>query len=660
MDFQEWVQWAVQHPGWLLVLGFLLGFIEALALIGIFVPGILLLFMLGAVVGWDPVVLAAMSAAVAFGAILGDGLSYWIGLRYRARIHSWGLLRRNPHWLGAGEEFFFRHGGRGVFIARFVGPLRPVVPLVAGSLGMAPSAFVPRMVIACLLWAPLMLLPGALFGESLELAAEFGGRLTLLLLVMVGGLWSVAWVTRVIYEWGARRTPWWIMRLARWLRRHPRLGRWFGGLIEPGRREVIGMIILGLMLVISLAALTGALLLAPFSTDAWEASFRFSGLAASLRSHFADPIMLAVWLAGSVRVLIALVVLMVLGLTVLRQWIALGHWLLCTAGGAVLALLLNALAGMVLGRPAGPGSVAEVPSILFVLVTLVFGYAALLLAREFRPRRRKWLYLGVVLWLGLFGFAEFYFANATLNGLIAALALAGGWLAVTGIGYRSRARTLPFARTLMLVFVAGWLIASVLTVQRMHAPTADRFRLEPPELRMPMESWWSGGWSRLPMQRSRIGAPQRVVFDAQLALSEHVLIEGLATAGFELPPVNGWERLGPLIAAQSDPLRLGHFGRDFAGQPQQIMLRRALPEGGVVLLRGWDSGLRLVPGEIPVWLLQVRELVPVRRLGFFNTWREQEQGRERALEQLQSAVDWQWLQPEVEAPLLGRGGQSVR
>lgn len=659
-DVQNWLQAVALAPGWIMLLGFLLGFIEALALIGIFIPGILLLFMLGAVIGWNPGLLAALSATVAVGAMLGDGLSYWIGLRYGRQIHCWGLLRRNPHWLAAGEDFFLRHGGRSIFIARFIGPLRPIVPLVAGSLGMPPKAFVPRMIIACLLWAPLMLLPGALFGESLELAAEFGGRLTLLLLVVVAGLWLIGWVTRLAYEWGARRAPWWIKNMALWLRRHPWLGRWFGGLVEPGRREVAGVIILGLMLVVSIAALTAALLLAPLSTEAWQAGFRFSGLAASLRNHFADPLLISVWLAGSIQVLASLVVLMAVALALLRRWTALLHWLLCTLGGAVLALLLNALTGWVLGRPSGPGSVAEVPNLLFVLVALVFGFAALLLAREFRPRRRKWLYLGVTLWLGLFGFAEFYLAVATLNGLIAALAFAGGWLALTGIGYRARATALPVAGGLLTLFLSSWLLTTVLVVQHVHAPMTERFRLDPPALQLRMAAWWSGDWARLPMQRSRIGAPQRVVFDAQLALTRDRLMRDLADVGFETPPQLGWNQLVPLIAVRPDSARIGHFGHDFAGHPQRIMLRRVLVDGSVVLLRGWDSGLRLMPGETPVWLVQVRQLELVRKFSLFNAWRERDASRAQALELLQDELPWQWRQPEVESPLLARASESVR
>ena len=654
------LQWAAQHPGAVLLIGLLLGFVEALALVGIFIPGIVLLFMLGAVVGWNPALLTGLALAVEIGAMLGDGLSYWIGRRYRERIHSWGLMRRNPQWLGAGERFFLRHGGRSIFIARFIGPLRPVVPLVAGSLAMPASAFMPRMVLACLLWAPLMLLPGALFGESLELAAEFGGRLTLLLVVLIAGLWLIGWTTRVIYEWGARRAPWWIKNFARWLRRHPRLGRWFGVLVEPGRREVLSISILGLTLALSLAVLIAALLLAPLSTGAWEAGFRFSGLAASLRNHFADPFLLTVLLAGSAPVLVVLVASVSLALALLRQWLALLHWLLCTVGGLLLALLLDALTGLLLGRPSMPGSLAQVPNVLFVQVVLVFGYAALLVAREFRPRRRKWLYLAVMLWLGLFGFAEFYFAIATLNGLIAAVALAGGWLALTGIAYRSRARTLARPSALLALVLLAWVLATAWSVDREHAELSERYRLERPELRIDAEDWWAGEWAPLPMQPSRIGAPERQRFDLQLAATESELRAALHAAGFVEPPDSGLARPGALIAARPDPLRLGHFGRDFAGIPQRVLLRRMLDDGRVVLVRGWDSGARLMPGRTPVWLVQLRVLEPVRRLGFFNTWREVAAEREAAVAELETRLAWQWREPEVEGPRLGRSPDSVR
>src|SRR6056297_3424388 len=142
-DFQQLLQWSADHPGLVIGAGFLLAFFEALALVGIVVPGILLLFLLGALVGWDLPLLAMLVLAVMSGAVAGDGLSFWVGYRNRGRLRDRWPFARRAHWLDLGEQFFIGHGGKSIFIARFIGPLRPVLPLVAGSLGMPPAIFRP-------------------------------------------------------------------------------------------------------------------------------------------------------------------------------------------------------------------------------------------------------------------------------------------------------------------------------------------------------------------------------------------------------------------------------------------------------------------------------------------------------------------------------------
>jgi len=654
-DFQQMLQWSAAHPALLLAVGFLLAFIEALALVGIVVPGILLLFMLGALVGWDLSLLSMVTLAVMAGAVAGDGLSFWLGRLNRGRLHErWPFVRRS-HWLDRGEQFFVRHGGKSIFIARFIGPFRPVVPLVAGSLGMPPATFVPRMLVACALWAPLMLLPGAIFGESLALAAEFGGRLTLLLLVLVVGGWLLIWLTRSVYEATARRSPWWLKNLALWLRRHPLLGRWFGGLVEPGRREVLSVVALGLLLVVSLTALFGALLLAPLSTTAWESGFELSGLAASLRSHFTDPLFFVVAMGVSRPVLLALIALVTVMLLVQRRWNALLHWLLATLGGWLLALMLNALMGFVLDRPHLPGSVGEVPHVDFVLAVLVVGFAALIVAKDFRPRQRKWLYLTGVALLALIAFSQFYLARATVNGLAAALALAMGWLALTGIGYRSRATPYAYPGWRLAGFLVGWLLMSLAFIPQQYSEFAHQHQLEQPTRQLDAASWWADQWQSLPELRSRIGGDDRQRFDAQFAMERDTLESALAANGWTKAPGPSLESLRALFGDSPAPRRLFHLRRDFAGQPDDLIWRRLLDDGRTVLLRAWDSGARLEPGDKPVWLAQVRLLEPVRRLGLFNTWREIEESAGTAIDRLRGIdADWHWRRPDAASPWLVR------
>lgn len=641
-DLQALIEWGPLHPGWLIAAGFVLALLEALAVVGIIVPGIFLLFMLGALVGWNPALVAPVALAVFAGAVTGDGLSYWLGRTYRDRLRSFWPVSRYPHWLDRGEAFFQVHGGTSVFLGRFIGPLRPLIPMIAGSLGMPARAFVPRMLIACALWTPAMLAPGVIFGESLALAADFGARLTLLLVVLVLGGWALIWTSRTFYEAAARRAPWWLKNVALWLRRHRRLGRWLGPLFEPGRREVLTVVILGLVLVVSLAALFAALLLAPLSAPAWSAGFELSGLAASLRSRLADPLFFVILLATSIEMLMLLVAAMAAMLAVRSRWNTLLHWLLATLGGWLLALLLNALMGVLLDRPPTAGSVGQVPNMHFVVAVLVFGFASLIVAKDLRPRQRKWLYLSTICLLALIAFSDFYLARATVNGLLSALALALGWLAFTGIGYRLRATPGGRPGLLLAAWVTVWIGLAAIVVPPAYESFAREHELTQPRRVVSLADWWQRDWRELPMQRSRIGPAEAQRFDAQVAVPRETFVAALRRAGWERPPALGRRTLASMFVPDTPIDRRIVLPRDFAGQPEELLFRRVESDDEAKLLRAWDSGLRTGPGRVPVWLVQVERIEPGLALGFVNAWKRLPDGEDEPAALLEAGSDWHW------------------
>jgi undecaprenyl-diphosphatase len=178
---QDLLNWIAENPGWSGLLIFLIAFIESLLVIGFFIPGIFILFGVGAIVGMGGLDVTWIWLGGSVGAFCGDILSYWIGHRYRRQLADFWPFRRYPEMLQRGSAFFNRHGAKSVLAGRFIGPLRPIIPATAGMLGMTPARFVAVCVPACILWTPAYLLPGMLFGASLEVAAEYAGRLTLLL-----------------------------------------------------------------------------------------------------------------------------------------------------------------------------------------------------------------------------------------------------------------------------------------------------------------------------------------------------------------------------------------------------------------------------------------------------------------------------------------------
>ena len=116
--------------------------------------------------------------------MLGDGVSYYLGRRFRSHLLDIWPFSRYPGLMERGTRFFHRHGAKSVVAGRFIGPLRPIIPAVGGMMGMGPSRFVAVDVPACVLWAPSFLLPGMLFGASLEVASQYTGRLTVMLVIL--------------------------------------------------------------------------------------------------------------------------------------------------------------------------------------------------------------------------------------------------------------------------------------------------------------------------------------------------------------------------------------------------------------------------------------------------------------------------------------------
>jgi membrane protein DedA with SNARE-associated domain len=152
----------VEHQDWAAPIVFVLAFGESLALVSPLVPATAVLFAMGGLIGATGIGFWSIWFAAALGAVLGDWVSYWLGRRYKYRMAGLWPLSRHPALLSRGEAFFRRWGAPGVFIGRFFGPLRAVVPLVAGICGMPALPFQIANVASALLWASGILAPGVI------------------------------------------------------------------------------------------------------------------------------------------------------------------------------------------------------------------------------------------------------------------------------------------------------------------------------------------------------------------------------------------------------------------------------------------------------------------------------------------------------------------
>ena len=198
LDLELIAAWVGNHPSLAPVVVFLVTFSESLAFIGLFMPGAVLMAMIGALVALGVLDLVPVLVWAVAGAFAGDGVSYLLGWKLQGRSAEIWPFSRHPGWFQRGESFFYRYGVFSVVLARFVGPVRPIVPLVAGVLGMRPGLFYLTNGLSALVWAPLYLAPGYLLGSSLTSLSISGTKLVLGV-ILVGVIGWMTW--RLRFGW---------------------------------------------------------------------------------------------------------------------------------------------------------------------------------------------------------------------------------------------------------------------------------------------------------------------------------------------------------------------------------------------------------------------------------------------------------------------------
>ena len=155
------------HPDWAALIIGIVAFGESFVFLSLLFPGTAILIASGALVEagiLDPFlpVLAGI-----LGAVLGDAISFWLGQKFGPQISNVWPFRHHPQRLESGIIFFERYGTASVFIGRFFGPLRAVIPLAAGILHMPTQRFYIANVLSAIIWAPVLIYAGDLLAHSL-------------------------------------------------------------------------------------------------------------------------------------------------------------------------------------------------------------------------------------------------------------------------------------------------------------------------------------------------------------------------------------------------------------------------------------------------------------------------------------------------------------
>lgn len=199
------LSWLGSHTRWLGLAIFLIALAESLAIAGLLIPGVLLLFAAAALAGGGNLsMLTTMSWAFA-GAVCGDLLSFALGRWFHQDIRRMRLFARHPHWLDRGESFFRRYGIYSIVLGRFIGPIRPIIPLVAGMFDMPFWRFLLVNILSALAWAPVYVLPGYIAGNATRwpVPESFWSEALLLAGALAGFAFALLMLLRTQKRWSS-------------------------------------------------------------------------------------------------------------------------------------------------------------------------------------------------------------------------------------------------------------------------------------------------------------------------------------------------------------------------------------------------------------------------------------------------------------------------
>jgi membrane protein DedA with SNARE-associated domain/membrane-associated phospholipid phosphatase len=607
------IDWVKDHPTWSLIAVFVISVSESLAVVGLFVPGVIMMGTMGALIaagaiGFWPVALAAV-----LGAILGDGLSFWLGHYFKDDIRRFWPFNRYPESLNFGMRFFDKYGSLSIVFGRFVGPVRPIIPVVAGMMGMAPTRFTVANVISALLWAPAYIAPGILLGASVKLAAETTVRLAIVLVGLLAAVWLMGWLVGRVFRLISPHASAWVQALLRWGELHPKVGEVARALADPEHPDartltaLAGVLTLGVAL---FAVATGITVLGAGELRLNRAALE---LALSLSSPLADHLMLGLSRLADLPVILTLI-LVIFGYERLRRggrqvnyWLAAGGFALLTP--PLLQVLLRVprpdlglatQGGIELATTFGQFTPWAFPSGHVLRATVMFGFLAVALARTLPPAWRGLPYVMAAALVTAVAVARVYLGVEWLTGVLATIALGLVWVAALGLAFRRHSADEPLLAGLWPLTIATLTLAVWVQTSVRHDEDLAAYRPPPAPIAASIAEWQTHLWQTLPAWREDIWHRHNQPLDLQYVGSPEALTEALAANGWEPAQALDWTTALNLFSPELPLPELPVPLQVHAGHHEAAALAKRLPDGGRLVLRLWSTPYRL--DGAPLWL----------------------------------------------------------
>ncbi len=646
---REVLLWVSAHPHWSYFVVGSIAFFESLAFVGLFFPGALIMFGTGALVASGTMAFWPAFSVAVIGAIAGDGISYWFGRCYGDRVRHVWPFRRHPEMLSRCEGFFERHGGRSIVMGRFVGPIRPVIPVVAGIMKMPPKRFYIANILSAVVWAPAYLLPGMAFGTALTLAGEVAARLAALVCIVTVIMGGIVWLVRFAYHHVVPHAVSWSASLTTWGQQRRGIIRLIADLFDP-EHQPNRVLLAWLAILIAGTWLFFGVLEDVLTRDqlvfAGQSVYEFLQ---QLRTPLGDRVMVALTELGDGAVIAPLIITVVAWFLIRRRWRDLAYWLAVIGGGGLILAVLKG--SLQIPRPVELNSGVSAfsfPSGHATMSVVVYGFLAAFIAPALSSRMRMALYGAVGVLIGGIAFSRLYLGAHWLADIAGGLGIGSAWVALLTIARRHHGPGTVATRPFGVLMATVFLLAAAGHIHGQFSDDLERYAVRHPIREVKQQEWWQTAWSELPAYRLDLEGEHEQPLNVQFAGDLVRLKEHLKKSGWREPvrvsPQNAllWIAPSPIIGdlpvlpklhnGRSDELCLIHAG----GEPTSAKMEQ-------LILRLWPANVRLLPSNQPLWIGYVGQQ-RIQRLPFLSIARSGIE-YDKPMAALRSAL---WMETAVE------------
>ncbi|MFD1697130.1 bifunctional DedA family/phosphatase PAP2 family protein [Roseibium aestuarii] len=599
---------------------------EALFIIGLVVPSTVVLVGAGTLIGLGKLDAVSIFIWTTLGATVGDALSYWFGYFYKDKVRKLWPLSRYSSLMDRGEEFFRQHGGKSVFIGRFVPGVKSVVPGIAGMVGMNATRFTIINVTSAFVWALAHLGPGILAGSALGAIGQVSGRLAFVL----GGLCVVTFVTIMLGRWLILI----IMPLfpnthsvvVSWLARRPdRVSRWIAEALDPENPRSTGMLLSAALLLVTMPLFFWFMGEIAPGEPMVRADVAILNLFDSLRSPIGDKLMVIVTLLGD-GIVVTLVATVIIAYLFLRKaWRRATGVLIAIGGTALFVPLIKAL--LERSRPMDLYTGAQMfsfPSGHATLNTVLFGICAVLIAHDRSRWAKASIFTVTAIYVIAMAFSRVYLGAHWLSDVLAGLMFGTAMVAAFAFVF-SPVHNEKLGR----ITLAGMTVASLALFGSWHVmralPSAmETYAPRSEIIRMTGSTWRGFGWSQLPAQRIELSGETKEPLVMQYAGDPKRLIDKLAGEGWRPAPEWTLSSASGFVEGQTPAEDLPAFPRTQNGrQPALTLIRKdegAAPSDSRWVMRLWPSRYAVLEGRqlLPLYTGSVLHEEIIRPMGEFS------------------------------------------